>query len=211
MREVTGHRKWFNSQSIETIDKSLREQKKAEPHRIPYSLTPSTKYPDHASLCFMPSSRMRKEYIKVSPSGFVFRKQEFTTIEKLLKWFKQHFQDPILNAATPAATVLGNPAQISGSGWGGALKSSSHVLRSTQPKQVDISTDGGTCTGAGFGASRAAPPNHECAADSRPSGGGSNSKAGGTGIWRDSSVPGSKGSAHTTGDFVKGLWQRQQW
>ena len=39
-------------------------------------------------LSFKPSSKVRHEFVTVTPDGFRFRKQTFETLGQLMKWFK---------------------------------------------------------------------------------------------------------------------------
>ena len=46
-------------------------------------------------LTYMPRDHARHEYVTVTPDGFKFRRQNFETLSSLMKWFKEHFRDPI--------------------------------------------------------------------------------------------------------------------
>lgn len=52
-------------------------------------------------LFYLPRKSIRFEYVSVTPEGFRFRKQMFESLNSLLKWFKEHFNDPI--PRTPSA------------------------------------------------------------------------------------------------------------
>lgn len=52
-------------------------------------------------LSYLPVQRCRHEYITVTPEGFRFRQQMFESVSSLLRWFKEHFKDPI-PGATPS-------------------------------------------------------------------------------------------------------------
>ena len=92
MRFLTGHRRAFHG-SLDKVESALREEKSVNPSLIPYKLTATAKYPDYYLLCYMPSQRMKKEYIKVTPAGYSYRQQVFDSIEKLLQYFKLHYKD----------------------------------------------------------------------------------------------------------------------
>lgn len=47
---------------------------------------------------------MRHEYITVTPDGFRFRQQIFPSLSSLLRWFKEHFRDPI-PGGTPQSMI----------------------------------------------------------------------------------------------------------
>ena len=37
----------------------------------------------------------RVEYVSISPDGFRYRSQMFTSVNGLFRWFKDHYQEPI--------------------------------------------------------------------------------------------------------------------
>ena len=39
-------------------------------------------------LTYMPRDKVRHEYVSVTPDGFRFRRQNFETLNLLMKWFK---------------------------------------------------------------------------------------------------------------------------
>lgn len=43
----------------------------------------------------MPRHRPRIEYVTVTPDGFRYRGRVHDSVNALLKWFKEHFRDPI--------------------------------------------------------------------------------------------------------------------
>ena len=47
----------------------------------------------------------RHEYVTITPDGYRFRKNNFETVGSLIKWFKEHFRDPI--PGTPITTPGG--------------------------------------------------------------------------------------------------------
>lgn len=54
-------------------------------------------------LSYLPRNHFRHEYVTVTPEGYRFRGQVFETLGGLLKWFKEHFRDPI--PGTPGANT----------------------------------------------------------------------------------------------------------
>jgi len=81
-----------NQSEVELL---LREAKSQAPQSIPYFLHIAFDFPGKFVLSYMPNSRPRHEYVTVTSEGFFFRKQRFTNPEKLIKWFKQHWKDPL--------------------------------------------------------------------------------------------------------------------
>ena len=74
---------------------TLFQDKKAQPNKIHYFLSASKDYPGKFMLTYMPRDHARHEYVTVTPDGFKFRRQNFETLSSLMKWFKEHFRDPI--------------------------------------------------------------------------------------------------------------------
>jgi len=139
------------------IDRALREEKTAAPVTIPYRLSPTAKYADHFVLSYLPKMRLLKEYVKVTPAGFVFRFKTFATVEHVLKWFKVHFKDPIPRAP-PVTSSHGRPQplqpqgqappQPSGYAYSGALGGD----RFDGTRQ-SVGYERGSAGGPGFGGS----------------------------------------------------------
>ena len=79
----------------EVADEILRTEKKAQPSKIHYFLSPSKEFPGKFLLSYLPRTKARHEYVTITPDGFRFRKLNFETLSSLMKWFKEHFRDPI--------------------------------------------------------------------------------------------------------------------
>ena len=43
----------------------------------------------------------RVEYVSISPDGFRYRSQMFTSVNGLFRWFKDHYQEPIPGRSPP--------------------------------------------------------------------------------------------------------------
>lgn len=63
--------------------------------RIPYYLTLTKQYPGKIMLSYMPRIKPRHEYISITPDGLRYRQQNFHSLNSLMRWFKEHFRDPI--------------------------------------------------------------------------------------------------------------------
>ena len=63
---------------------------------------PLQNIPGKFLLSYLPRVQCRHEYIKVLPDGFQFRGQIFGKVADLIKWFKEHFRDPLPGQATPS-------------------------------------------------------------------------------------------------------------
>lgn len=91
------------------MEEMLKEEKKKNPNKIHYFLSASKNYPGKFLLSYLPRGKIRHEYVSVTPDGFRFRQQTFDSLNSLLKWFKEHFKDPI-PTATPTVTPRGSVA-----------------------------------------------------------------------------------------------------
>ncbi|XP_076244162.1 transcription elongation factor SPT6 isoform X2 [Calliopsis andreniformis] len=79
----------------------LKEQKKQNPGGIPYIISAAKNYPGKFLLSYLPRTRCRHEYVTVTPEGFRYRGQMFSRVGDLVRWFKEHFRDPIPGQVTP--------------------------------------------------------------------------------------------------------------
>ena len=46
-------------------------------------------------LSYMPRNKARHEYFSVTPEGMKYRQQIFPSLSSMIRWFKEHFRDPI--------------------------------------------------------------------------------------------------------------------
>ena len=66
-------------------------------------------------LTYMPRDKVRHEYVSVTPDGFRFRRQNFESLNLLMKWFKVSFIMMIffmkqkLNISPPGTLPRPNP------------------------------------------------------------------------------------------------------
>ncbi|GFO10563.1 LOW QUALITY PROTEIN: transcription elongation factor spt6, partial [Plakobranchus ocellatus] len=79
----------------EILDKFLTEEKKKSNSKIPYLLSASKQYPGKFMLSYMPRNIPRHEYVTITPEGMRYRGQIFSSVNSLIRWFKEHFRDPI--------------------------------------------------------------------------------------------------------------------
>lgn len=85
----------------------LKEEKKKNPNKIHYVVSVAKNYPGKFLLSYLPRNKFKHEYITITPEGYRFRSQNFDSVNSLLKWFKEHFRDPI-PMATPTSTPRGS-------------------------------------------------------------------------------------------------------
>lgn len=79
----------------EEICNLLKADKTEQPERIPYYLTHMKGYPGRFIFSYMPTLRPKHEVVSIKPTGYKFRDQIFTSPNDMLRWFKQHYRDPI--------------------------------------------------------------------------------------------------------------------
>lgn len=84
----------------DVLEKILYEEKKKAPSRIPYYLSATKQYPGKFMLSYMPRTKPQHEYISITPEGYRYRNKNFHSLNSLMRWFKEHFRDPV--AGTPS-------------------------------------------------------------------------------------------------------------
>ncbi|VDI00276.1 transcription elongation factor SPT6 [Mytilus galloprovincialis] len=89
----------------ELLDKVLHEEKKKAPSKIPYFCSLSKQYPGKFLVSYMPRTKPRHEYATLSSEGIRYRNQMFHSLNSMMRWFKEHFRDPI--PGTPASRTPG--------------------------------------------------------------------------------------------------------
>lgn len=101
--------KYYRSQLGGLRDKAeelLKEEKKKCANKIHYFISASKSYPGKFMISYLPRVSCKHEYVSVTPDGFKFRQQMFDNVNALMKWFKEHFKDP-LPVSTPNSTPRG--------------------------------------------------------------------------------------------------------
>ncbi|XP_071094189.1 transcription elongation factor SPT6-like [Haliotis cracherodii] len=104
VRDIVGFKYYRDAEGgkREILDKLLIEEKKKAPSRIPYYFSVSKQYPGKFLLSYLPRTKPRHEYFSVTAEGLKYRTQIFHSINSLIRWFKEHFRDPI--PGTPASS-----------------------------------------------------------------------------------------------------------
>lgn len=78
-----------------TLERLLAQEKEKNPKRIPYFFSVSKKYPGKFVLAYQPARKPRIEYVTVTPDGFRYRNQNHSSVNDLVKWFKENYQKPV--------------------------------------------------------------------------------------------------------------------
>ena len=81
--------------SKDRAEEILKTQKKGNPSSIPYIISTARSYPGNFLLSYLPRTQCRHEYFSVISNGFKFRTQVFGKLNDLVRWFKEHFKEPI--------------------------------------------------------------------------------------------------------------------
>ncbi|KAL7027357.1 hypothetical protein ACKWTF_005413 [Chironomus riparius] len=76
-------------------EEMLKDEKKRNPGKIHYFISASKNYPGKFMISYQPRDNCKHEYISITHDGFKFRQQMFDNINSLMKWFKDHYKDPL--------------------------------------------------------------------------------------------------------------------
>lgn len=109
-RDLLGYKYYRDSSGgmKDKMEELLKEEKKKNANKIHYFLSAAKNYPGKFLLSYLPRGKITHEYVSVTPEGFRFRQQVFESLNSLLKWFKEHFKDPIPSATPTVATPRGS-------------------------------------------------------------------------------------------------------
>lgn len=106
----------------------LKEERSKNPNKIHYVLSVAKNYPGKFLLSYLPRNKCKHEYVTVNPEGYRFRSQNFDSVNSLLKWFKEHFRDPI-PSVTPASTPRVGGTSVSRTPFSGSPKYSNDAIQ----------------------------------------------------------------------------------
>ena len=104
LKELRSHKcfKPPSKEDIRALDLLLTEEKRLNPSRIPYFVSPSVNIPGKFILAYTPKSKTLCDYISLKPQGLKFRNKLFDSLSQLLKWFKDHYVLSLCNKEVPA-------------------------------------------------------------------------------------------------------------
>lgn len=73
----------------------IQAEKRATPNRSPYHIAPSQEKPGFFVLYYIPGTQtVNKEFLRVTPDGFRYRSITHKSVNRLIAYFKQHYNDP---------------------------------------------------------------------------------------------------------------------
>ena len=109
VRELMAYKYYVDSNGGDTaiLEGKLYDRKSKDPASIPYYLSATREYPGKFLLSYMPGKRPRHEFVTVTPDGFRFRKRQFPNLNATIKWFKDHFSDPLPQMSAPLHQPVG--------------------------------------------------------------------------------------------------------
>jgi transcription elongation factor SPT6 len=84
----------FRDNSVNIVQ-MLKQEKRANPSRIPYYFTINEQYPQFLLLHYIPKEKTVTEYIKVKPRGLFFHEAYHTSLNYLIGWFKRHQMEKV--------------------------------------------------------------------------------------------------------------------
>ncbi|MCO5570094.1 hypothetical protein L7F22_023810 [Adiantum nelumboides] len=121
LKEMLRYRKFRRGQKDE-VDALLKQEKLVNPSRIVYAFSVSHEHPGAFLLSYLRSSNIHHEYISLYPKGYRFRKRMFEKIDKLVKFFQEHVNDPVSEPNRSLAAMVPMkgpaPAAAAGGAWG---------------------------------------------------------------------------------------------
>ncbi|XP_040577453.1 transcription elongation factor SPT6 [Lepeophtheirus salmonis] len=118
----------------EVADEMLKADKAASPGKIHYFLSVSKAYAGKFMLSYLPRTKTLHEFVTVTPDGFRFRKQVFETLSSLMKWFKEHFRDPLPGTPnTPGRLTSRTPYMTGGTPGPGTITPGAMSLATGTP------------------------------------------------------------------------------
>lgn len=63
--------------------------------KIPYFLSSTSEHPGYFYLAYMPNQTPRFELFSVKPEGFKFRQRMFPALDRMIGWFKEHYNEAV--------------------------------------------------------------------------------------------------------------------
>ena len=105
LKEIRAH-KYFRSPSnddVLSLETLLSNDKRSNPSRIPYFISPSVDIPGKFVLAYTPKTKTLYDYISLNPRGLKFRGKLYDSFSQLLKWFKDHYVSSICERDTPGS------------------------------------------------------------------------------------------------------------
>ncbi|XP_029303416.1 transcription elongation factor SPT6 isoform X3 [Cottoperca gobio] len=101
-----------SSGSKEKMEELLVRTKREKPTFIPYFISACKELPGKFILGYQPRGKPRVEYVTITPDGFRYRSQIFSTVNGLFRWFKDHYQEPVPGITPSNSSRTRTPASL---------------------------------------------------------------------------------------------------
>ncbi|KAF8563474.1 hypothetical protein P879_06561 [Paragonimus westermani] len=97
VRDIMSYRYYRDSRGGDRalLGSLLQQEKANNPDRIPYFLSSMKERPGYFILAYMPNKTPHFEFFSVRPEGFRFRRLIFSTLDRMVAWFKEHYNDAV--------------------------------------------------------------------------------------------------------------------
>ncbi|KAF5398777.1 Transcription elongation factor SPT6 [Paragonimus heterotremus] len=97
VRDIMSYRYYRDSRGGDRamLGSLLQQEKANNPDRIPYFLSSMKERPGYFILAYMPNKTPHFEFFSVRPEGFRFRRLIFSTLDRMVTWFKEHYNDAV--------------------------------------------------------------------------------------------------------------------
>lgn len=92
------------------MEKALKDEKSKNPRRIPYLFSASKQFPGRFLIGYLPSNKVKFEFVSIHPEGFRYRGNLHRSLNQLVNWFKENYRTPIRGTpghAHPGSVVSG--------------------------------------------------------------------------------------------------------
>mmetsp|Transcript_14099 Transcript_14099/g.20794 ORF Transcript_14099/g.20794 Transcript_14099/m.20794 type:complete len:1665 (+) Transcript_14099:977-5971(+) len=170
VQDVQHHRKFLDMLE-DDVDHKLRELKKKQPGGVFYFLCWNESHPGYLSLRYIMNKTARSHHIGISPDGYVWGKETYVDVERLLNEFKKNPHGP---------KIAARPAPPSSSGMGGGSSQPPRKPAESKPSRWGSRPAPPPPAAGGYGA----PP-----AAAAQAGWGGGDSSGGSGGWNQPPPP----------------------
>jgi transcription elongation factor SPT6 len=102
LKSFLKHRKFLKG-TKEEVDAAAKKEKARRPGTFPYFLSVNLEHMGMLTLTYVTNQNPHHEYIVVTPKGFTYRRRNFSNPDKLIAYFKKHYQEVRIRRSFAAA------------------------------------------------------------------------------------------------------------